>query len=159
MGADRLLLVSLGTGSKMVSLEDDDVMDMKALEVGVRGLASLMDDACSLDELLLQWMSSSRTARPTDSEIGDLGGDILGGGDPLLTYLRYDVVFDEAWLRDTLDVQLDAGQLKSIAEMDRPENMDTLVEIGVAAAALIEDEHFGEGFGIGASTMVSSGGT
>jgi hypothetical protein len=32
--------------------------------------------------------------------------------------------------------------------MDRPENMDTLVQIGTAASVLIEDRHFGQGFDI-----------
>ncbi|MDH5625939.1 MAG: patatin-like phospholipase family protein [Nitrospira sp.] len=143
-GADQLLLVSLGTGSKTLALDPKAVMDMKAAELGVRGLASLMDDACALNELLLQWMSSSQTARKIDSEIGDLSGDILGGGKTLLTYLRYDVRFDDAWLKDKLSPE----QLESIAEMDRPENMDKLVEIGKAAAARIEDTHFGRGFDI-----------
>ena len=89
-------------------------------------------------------MSSSATAHEIDSEIGDLSGDILGGGKPLLTYLRYDVRFDDAWLKDKLSPE----QLESIAEMDRPENMDKLVEIGKAAAARIEDTHFGRGFDI-----------
>jgi hypothetical protein len=143
-GADQLLLVSLGTGSKTFALEPQDVMKMKPVELGVRGLASLMDDASALNELLLQWMSSSLTAREIDSEIGDLRGDILGGGRPLLTYLRYDVRFDDAWLKDKL--KLSAKQLASIAEMDRAENMDTLVEIGKAASGLIEDKHFSRGF-------------
>ena len=138
-GADQLLLVSLGTGSKTLALDQKEVMDMKAVELGVRGLSSLMDDASALNELLLQWMSSSETAHEIDSEIGDLSGDILGGGKPLLTYLRYDVQFDDAWLKDKLKLTLDAEQLESIAEMDRAENMDTLVEIGKAAADLIED--------------------
>ncbi len=148
MGADQLLLVSLGTGSQTLRLDPKSVMEMKALELGVRGLASLMDDASALNEQLLQWMSSSVTARAIDTEIGDLRGDILGGGQPLLTYLRYDVQFDEAWLRDKLKLNLQAGQLASIAEMDRPENMDALVQIGQAAAGLIEDKHFGPGFDI-----------
>jgi hypothetical protein len=143
-GADQLLLVSLGTGSKALALDPKEVMGMKAAELGVRGLASLMDDASALNELLLQWMSSSATANEIDSEIGDLKGDILGGGEPLLTYLRYDVKFDDDWLKDKLSPE----QLEMIAEMDRPENMPKLVEIGLAAADRIKDEHFGRGFDI-----------
>ncbi len=143
-GADQLLLVSLGTGSKTLALDPGEVMDMKAVELGLRGLSSLMDDASALNELLLQWISSSETAREIDSEIGKLDGDILGGGKPLLTYLRYDVTFDDAWLKDKLSPE----QLKSIAEMDRAENMDKLVEIGKAAADRIKDEHFSRGFDI-----------
>lgn len=144
MGADQLLLVSLGTGSKTLSLDQRDVMDMKAAELGVRGLASLMEDAGALNELMLQWMSSSVTARQIDSEIGDLKDDVLGGGKPLLTYLRYDVRFDDEWLQDKLSPE----QLKSITEMDRPENMPKLVEIGKAAADQINDDDFGHDFDI-----------
>jgi uncharacterized protein len=147
-GAEDLLLVSLGTGSKTRALDPREVMDMKALELGVRGLSSLMDDASALNELLLQWMSSSETAREIDSEIGDLEGDILGGGKPLLTYLRYDVKFDDEWLKGKLKLNFKNEELKSIAEMDRAENMDKLVEIGEAAADQIKDTHFGRGFDI-----------
>lgn len=141
-----MMIVSLGTGSQALALDQDKVMDMKAVELGVRGLASLMDDTSALNELLLQWMSSSATANQIDSEIGDLSGDILGGGEPLLTYLRYNVQFDDAWLKDKLKLSLDAKQLASIAEMDRAENMDTLVMIGEAASTLIKDEHFDREF-------------
>jgi predicted acylesterase/phospholipase RssA len=143
-GADQILLVSLGTGSKTFKLDPTEVMDMKAAELGVRGLASLMDDASALNELLLQWMSSSPTAHEIDREIGDLAGDILGGGNPLLTYLRYDVLFDDASLRDKLNPE----QLKTIADMDRAENMGKLAEIGKAAADRIKDEHFDRRFDI-----------
>ena len=39
-GADQLLLVSLGTGSKTLALNPSAVMDMKAAELGVRGQAA-----------------------------------------------------------------------------------------------------------------------
>ena len=117
---------------------------MKAAELGIRGLASLMDDASALNELLLQWMSSSETAHEIDGEVGDLSGDLLGGGKPLLTYLRYNVAFADPWFMDKL--HLNTGELETIAQMDRPENMDKLVEIGKAVADRIEDKHFGRNF-------------
>ena len=147
-GDDQLLLVSLGTGSKSPKLDQGTVMEMTAVELGVRGLASLMDDASALNELLLQWMSSSATAREIDLEVGDLSADLLGRGQPLLTYLRYDVRFDENWLEQQVDLSLDPDQLASIAEMDRAENMDTLAAIGKAATRLIKDEHFDRRFDI-----------
>lgn len=58
--------------------------------------------ANALNELLLQWMSSRETAREMDTEIGKLEGDILGGGKPLLTYLRHDDRFDDAGLKAKL---------------------------------------------------------
>ena len=101
-GADNLLIVSLGTGTKTIALDQEKVMMMPAAELGVRGLSSLMDDVSALNELLLQWMSDSPTAREIDSEIGDLKEDLLGGGNALLTYLRYNVEFDPHWLMDRL---------------------------------------------------------
>lgn len=143
MGADKLLVVSLGTGSKTVAITAEEVSKMKAVEIGVRGLASLMDDASALNEIILQWISSSATAREIDSEIGDLKNDSLGGS-KLLSYLRYDVTFNDPSLKNLLS----AEQLESIAEMDRPENMNKLIEIGCLAASRIEDSHFPPEFDI-----------
>ncbi len=49
-----------------------------------------MDDCADLMELLLQWMSRSRTAREIDREMGDLRNDSIAPA-PLITYLRYNV--------------------------------------------------------------------
>lgn len=147
-GADNLLIVSLGTGTKTAALDQEKVMMMPAAELGVRGLTSLMDDAAALNELLLQWMSDSPTAREIDSEIGDLKDDLLGGGNALLTYLRYNVEFDQAWLKDRLALDFTEDQLDGLAQMDKPENMDDLIRIGRAATALIDEAHFDPKFDI-----------
>jgi hypothetical protein len=98
LGADRLLLVSLGTGAKEPSLSTDDVMDMKPGLLGLRAMLSIMDDACALNEQFLQWLSQSATAREIDREVGDLRNDVLGKGQPWLTYLRYGPRLDAQWL-------------------------------------------------------------
>ncbi|MFV0299700.1 MAG: patatin-like phospholipase family protein [Paracoccus sp. (in: a-proteobacteria)] len=147
-GSDRLMIVSLGTGTRTVALDQDKIMTMPAAELGVRGLTSLMDDAAALNELLLQWMSDSPTAREIDSEIGDLKEDLLGGGNPLLTYLRYNVEFDQDWLKTQLGLDFTAEQLDGLAQMDKPENMADLIRIGQAATALIDEAHFDRRFDI-----------
>jgi hypothetical protein len=73
---------------------------------------------------------------------------VLGGGNPLLTYLRYNVEFDQDWLKDRLDLDVSADQLESLAQMDKPENMDQLIAIGKAATALIDEAHFDPKFDI-----------
>jgi hypothetical protein len=148
VGSENLQIVSLGTGTSTPVLQQEKVMKMSAVELGVRGLSSLMDDNAALNEQLLQWMSDSPTARSIDSEVGDLKLDILGGGKPLLTYLRYNVEFDSAWLKDKLGVEYTAEQLELISQMDKPENMDDLINIGKAADVLIEDAHFQKQFDI-----------
>jgi hypothetical protein len=107
-----------------------------------------MDDAAALNELMLQWISTSPTARSIDSEIGDLADDILGGGRPLITYLRYNVEFDRAWLKDTLGLDFSEEQLDSFAQMDKAENMAELIRLGKAASVLIDEAHFAPAFDI-----------
>lgn len=149
LGANRLQLVSLGTGWKEPELSAKKTMDMPAAGLGIRGLASLMDDASALNEQLLQWFSRSPTARPIDREVGDLSNDVLGGGAPWLTYLRYDTQLDAGWLKGELGLDMDEKKLKTVHEMDKPENMTTLAEIGQAAAErLVEERHFESQFDI-----------
>lgn len=147
LGAKELLLVSLGTGAKEASLPAEKVMGMTAVELGIRGLSSLMDDASALNEQVLQWLSRSPTARAIDREVGDLSNDVLGGGAAFLTYLRYDAQLDADWLERELGLRLDRKELESIHEMDKPENMKTLAKIGAAVAErLVEERHFDREF-------------
>lgn len=146
MGRDEMLLVSLGTGTKVATMGPDEVMDMPSAALGVRGLASLMDDSAALTEMMMQWLSDSPTSRATDSEIGALDGDILGGGPALMSYLRYNVELDPDWLQAELGLRYSEYQVASIAQMDKPENMDDLVKIGQAAVRFIDDGHFPAAF-------------
>jgi hypothetical protein len=149
LGEKELLLVSLGTGSKEPRIPATDVMDMMPAELGIRALSSLMDDASALNEQLLQWLSRSPTARSIDREVGDLSNDVLGGGAPWLSYLRYDARLDSEWLENELGLRLGKKKLESVHEMDNPENMQTLAEIGAAAAQrLVEDRHFDREFDV-----------
>lgn len=149
LGEQRILLVSLGTGSKEPRLDPREVMGMTPAELGLRSLASLMDDASALNQQILQWLSRSPTARPIDREVGDLRNDVLGQGAPWLGYLRYDVQFDAAWLEREIGLRVDERDLEKIHEMDRPENMEALERIGRSAAErLVEARHFGSEFDI-----------
>ena len=94
---------------------------------------SLMDDCASLQETLLQWMSSSPTAREIDRELGDLRHDLIAGA-PLLSYLRYNVDLRKASVH-RLDPSLtDSKGIESLSEMDAPENMAVLHRLGTLAA-------------------------
>jgi len=141
--------VSLGTGSAELKLETKEVMDMKALILAGRSLATLMDDASALNELVLQWLSRSPTARLIDREVGDLSNDVLGGGSPWLTYLRYESWLDSDWLRRVLRLDYTDSQLEALLAMDKPENMEDLIRIGEAAGEfLVEPRHFGSEFDV-----------
>ncbi len=148
VGEDNLLLVSVGTGNALPGQSADSVMKTKAAKLGITALASLMDDASVLNETMLQWFSRSATARPIDRELGDLGTDLLGGN-ALLTYLRYQAWLDKDWLRDNLNIELAKKELDALAEMDKPENVRRLSEIGDAVSdRLVEERHFPSAFDV-----------
>ena len=129
-GADNLLIVSVGTGSADPNVDTSDVAAKNAL----KALASLMDDCASMQETLLQWMSSSPTARVIDSELGDLRNDLLGGR-PLLSYLRYNTELNSDNINQLIPNSVDSKQIESLSEMDAPENMELLHKIGIAMAS------------------------
>ena len=85
-----------------------------------------------MQETILQWMSSSRTARELDREVGDLRNDLVASI-PLLTYLRYDVDMQTSNVKALLP-QVSERKIAKLHAMDAPENMTTLYDLGKAAA-------------------------
>jgi hypothetical protein len=141
-GADKLLLVSVGTGAQEIRMPAKDIMDMSSAKVALQALASLMNDCDAMNQTMLQWMSRSPTAWKIDREIGDLHNDVLGGKE-LLFYLRYNVVLDREWLQTHLQVDLKANEVKGLQEMDKPKNMSKLALLGATASQIqIQPDHF-----------------
>jgi predicted acylesterase/phospholipase RssA len=128
LGAEKLLLVSVGTGSRDPKMAPANL----AMENALKALISVMDDCADLMEIVLQWMSSSRTARVIDREMGDLRKDSIGPA-PLITYLRYNVSLTPESLT-ALGMNLPDAKYESLSAMDDPANMATLQEVGARAA-------------------------
>jgi hypothetical protein len=144
LGADRLQVVSLGTGAWRVKHSADQLIGQPAVETARLSLLSLMDDCSALNETLMQWLSDGPTARAIDSEIGDLSNDLLGGGDPLCSYLRYNPFLELEWLKSRLpEEQFDAARLGALREMDNFKSLELLAKIGEAAAEDVKAAHFG----------------
>ncbi len=147
-GAEKLLLVSIGTGAQEIRMSAQEVMNMSSAKVSLHALTSLMNDCDAMNQTMLQWMSRSPTAWSIDREIGDLRGDVLGGH-PLLSYLRYNVVLDQEWLKTHLQIDLKAGEVKGLQEMDKPKNMSKLAFLGgKAAQKQIKPAHFSKSFNL-----------
>lgn len=146
-GADRLLVVSLGTGSADPAVKHASI----AAQHAIGALASLMDDCAVLQEVLLQWMSQSPTARHVDRELEDLKGDALGG-QPLLSYLRYNVDLTAASVQQLDPTLTDPKVIASLSAMDAPKNMGILHRLGgLAAARDVKAEDFPVGFDLSAA--------
>src|SRR2546428_11745683 len=121
-------------------------MMMPASWLSVRALLSLMEDCDWLTQTVLQWMSQSPTPWVIDREMGDLRGSLLGGQE-YLSYLRYNVQLDSRWLKKNLNIEMSERRVANLYEMDRPENVEALAELGAAAAKVqVKDEHFPASF-------------
>ncbi len=137
-GRDKVLLVSVGTGAADPTVRRSEVAAAHAF----RALLSLMDDCAALQEILLQWMSESATARKIDSELGALEGDLPGGA-PLLSYLRYNVDLQPAAIRSLIGDEANTMALENLSVMDAPENMPALHRLGIVAGQRnCRGEHF-----------------
>lgn len=148
VGADKLLLVSVGTGTYVPRYTADEVMSMPAVQLAGQSLLSLMADADWLGQTVLQWLSRSPTPWVIDREVGDLKDDMLGGQE-FLTYLRYNVLFDSSWIKEHLQVERAVEEVEKLRAMDQPENVTALEELGILAAAIqVEEEHFPAGFDV-----------
>ena len=150
-GEDQLLMVSVGTGQ--ASSQIGTARGVRRLAAGHAGtaLVGLMADCADHVETMMQWKSRSPTARPIDRQIGDLGNDRLGS-EPLLTYVRYNVLFEQEWMRDELDLDYEAERLDELGRMDDPSNMTELWQIGDRAAhRQIDPTHLPAAFDLPAS--------
>jgi hypothetical protein len=144
LGPDQLRVVSVGTGMWRVKHDASQLIAKPAAENAVLSLLSLMDDCASHTELMMQWLSESPTARSLDSEVGSLLGDLLGGGDPWLSYVRYNAPIELDWLTEHMpEAHLDAARLDGLRAMDQPASLELLGKIGDAAAKQVRLEHLG----------------
>ncbi|WP_332879408.1 patatin-like phospholipase family protein [Massilia sp. S19_KUP03_FR1] len=145
MGADKLSITSVGSGRNGQPPGMSSGLNALAATHAVKALKSVLEDCEDLVETMLQWLSDSPTARPIDCELGTLSGAWPGAG-PSLRYHRYNVQFDQTWLSNELGQELNAEMIESLAQMDRPGNMNQLEEIGQRAASrFVQPEHFMRG--------------
>jgi hypothetical protein len=153
-GKDKLLLISVGTGTyrpsppapTLLSKVTATLLGKLAAAQGLRALQSLMDDCARSNQAMLQWLTDCLTPWEIDRAVGDMKLDSQKGPQ-LATYARYNVLLEQAWLSSTLKVELSPDKLTQIRKMDKPGNMDSLADIGrVAAKEQIKADHFPPAF-------------
>ncbi len=155
-GADQLLLVSVGTGTSEVELNTHEVMSQSAATLGVRSLVTLMNDTSSLNEMILQSISDSPTARQIDRVVGEMRSDQLAGK-PLLSYLRYDARLDSKWLREHLSMQYSQNQIDALESLSNANNIQELAAIGRSCGDnLVKASHFSRSFDVSSSRLTET---
>ncbi len=142
LGTDKLLLISVGTGMNDPNMVVSTLKTKLALYDGITSLTALMDDCTWLNQTVLQWLSTTDTAWPIDSEMGDLSGDALDNK-KFLTYQRYNVYLEHEWLHEEIGIDLGREKARALFSMDEPRNVGPLKSVGDAAAAKqVADAHF-----------------
>ena len=151
-GADKLMLVSLGTGTYTKRVDAAKIAANNMLEWAATVPDMLMTDASDQNQLLLQYLSESPTAIEIDSEVGDLSGDHLAGR-PALHYLRYQAYLEQprtlsnGQQEDKPHLPFDEKTIEKMREMDKAEMVDDLIQVGrIYAQNKIDAGHFPEAF-------------
>jgi uncharacterized protein len=147
-GADELFLVSIGTGTSKELYSTDKLARMPAAQEGLLALQSLMDDCGRVNHTILQWITRCLTPWTIDRAVQDMRNDSQNGP-KLATYVRYNVLLDSTWLQKELGRTYTPDVLSQIAQMDNPQNLQQLAELGKAAATVqVKEEHFLKTFDI-----------
>lgn len=132
-GADRLLLVSVGTGSFVGDAHRRDRMLWQhAAEVP----AALIHSASVQQDLMCRVLGSVRHGAPIDSEIGALERPSLER--PLFSYARYDAAITASELRR----RGLSAELSRARRLDAVDAIPALRELGRSIAADVEPRHF-----------------
>ena len=144
-GADRLHVVSVGTGKADPEIGHANLVTGTALVHAVLSLAALMEDCADEVEAVMQWLSASPTARTIDREMERAQPPL--GGAPMFGYLRYNVLLQSDWVAEHLGETMSREQLKALEAMDEPRNIPELDRVGrLAGKKLVTAEHFARGF-------------
>ena len=105
-----------------------------------------MDDCERMNRATLQWLTNCLTPWIIDRAVGDMKLDSQSGPQ-LATYVRYNVVLEQEWLKAQLGVDLQPDKIEQIRKMDDPANMNELADLGrTAAAKQVKPEHLPAAF-------------
>ena len=144
LGADHLFMVSVGTGSYRLRLQPSFLMRWLPPYFAAKALQSLAADSDVVSLTFLQWLSAPTCPWWINSEIEDMKGELLHAEErrsdakPLLSFTRYDTKLEIPWLSEVLDDALKAtlndGFIEGLKQLDRPDLMEQMYKVGVAAA-------------------------
>lgn len=142
LGAERLRIISIGTGGFRDRLSSHRARRMPSALLAMRALAGLIQDTQVQTLTLMQMLGRPVVPQVINSEIGDMDGYLLPP-DPLFEFLRYDIRLEDDWLRDTLGVTLKPRDLMRLRQMDNPDIVPEAYALGqIAAERLVRPEHF-----------------
>lgn len=150
LGANKLLIVSVGTGDYRVKMTSQRMTP--AVAFGGQALLGTIADNQATTLKLMQWLADPKRPWTINGEVDDLRwdnlGKLIGGTQSLLSFTRYNIKLEEKWLREKLKVDyFSDARLASLRRLDNPTEMHTYLSLSRAAAAYqVTDDDFPEEF-------------
>jgi uncharacterized protein len=138
-GEDRLLVVSLGTGTSPKADAQLSAADMHHLHNATSLAPALMFAALNEQDLLCRTFGRCLVGDPIDLEVGDLIGKRGPVTPRLFTYLRYNAELTREGLYRLGLPKVDPAKVQ---KLDSVEFIDELRQVGGAVAATVLPEHF-----------------
>jgi patatin-like phospholipase/acyl hydrolase len=140
-GADKLLLVSIGTGTAADANKNLKPGKMNTLYNARSIPAALMYAASNEQDLLCRVLGDCRHGAEIDKEVLDLKGNIRTGslGDKQFTYMRYNADLSRAGLTA---LNLTHIVPQQVQQMDATKYIPQLIEVGKAVGQQISMTHF-----------------
>ena len=138
-GEDKMLIVSIGTGTSPEANAQLDPGDMNLMYNAGSVPSALMAAALNEQDLLCRVFGKCLAGDELDREVGDLKrakGQI--GPDRLFTYLRYNVQLTPEGLES---LGLPNVKPKDVQMLDSVEHISELQEVGKAVAKNVKPEH------------------
>ncbi len=139
-GADRLLLVSIGTGTSPEANADLQPGEMNLLYNAGSIPSALMFAALNEQDFLCRVFGRCLAGHQLDREVGDLIGKAGPGPHKLFTYMRYNA---ELTARGLADLGLADIKPEDVQQLDSVKHIDELQRVGRAVARFnVFPEHF-----------------
>ena len=133
IGAHRLEITSIGTGSARYGVERDSRLSRIASFFAISTLRSALTDSEQQTLMLMQALSRNVTPWWINSEIGDLS-DAMVAGTPLFTFYRYNLMLESKWLMQELQEEVKWLELYRLRDIASPGSMTRLYELAKRAA-------------------------
>jgi uncharacterized protein len=142
-GADRLLIVSVGTGGAAMARPDLQAGDLWLLDHAKNLPSALMNAAAAGWDMACRLLGECRVGGRIDREFGDMVAQAAGPanwtGTKLFSYLRYDADLSRPGL-DALGLpQIDPDHVQ---QMDSVQHMADIRKVGETAARQVQAAHF-----------------
>lgn len=138
-GTDKMLVVSIGTGTSPKANQDLQPEDMNLLFNASSIPSALMYAALNEQDLLCRVFGDCRHGDQLDLEIGTLVGARGPIHPKLFTYVRYNAELTSDWLGEH---GLGHIQPRHVQALDSTKYLDELQQVGRKVAEQVKSEHF-----------------